>query len=128
MSDLKVDGFKSSEFIAALGITFAALSEKEKKDQINKVKGVFEIKLKNAEGTEETWTIDLKNEGKVTKGASPVGKPNITLTMADETFSDLAAGKTTGQKAFMSGKLKAKGNIMLATKLDGVLKTVKAKL
>ena len=27
-----------------------------------------------------------------------------------------------GQKAFMTGKLKTKGNMMLATKLDGVLK------
>lgn len=27
-----------------------------------------------------------------------------------------------GQKAFMTGKLKTKGNMMLATKLDAVLK------
>ncbi|KAJ1592880.1 hypothetical protein NDA11_002721 [Ustilago hordei] len=32
------------------------------------------------------------------------------------------------QKAFMSGKLKVKGNIMLTTKIDNVLKSQKAKL
>ncbi len=31
-----------------------------------------------------------------------------------------------GQKAFMTGKLKTKGNMMLATKLDGVLKVIVA--
>jgi putative sterol carrier protein len=51
------------------------------------------------------------------------------LNLADETFVDLAAGKINGQKAFMAGKLKIKGNMMLSTKLDIVLKAVpKSKL
>ena len=56
--------------------------------------GIFEIKLKNAEGKEETWTIDLKKKGEITKGGVPAGtKADITLSMADETFTDLASGK-----------------------------------
>jgi hypothetical protein len=49
-------------------------------------------------------------------------KPDVTILLSDQTFVDIAEGKTTGQKAFMTGALKTKGNMMLATKLDGVLK------
>lgn len=49
-------------------------------------------------------------------------KPDVTITLSDETFVDIADGKTTGQKAFLTGKLKTKGNMMLATKLNDVLK------
>ena len=36
--------------------------------------------------------------------------------------TDFIRVQLNGQKAFMSGKLKTKGNMMFATKLDGVLK------
>lgn len=63
-------------------------------------------------------------EGPVKQGT----KADVTINTSDDTFVDMADGKLNGQKAFMSGKLKVKGNIMLATKLDGVLKAQKAKL
>ena len=86
--------------------------------------GIFEFKVKNAAGKEAFWTIDLKKTGVVKKGeAKSLGlKPDVTIILSDETFVDIADGKTTGQKAFMTGGLKTKGNMMLATKLDGVLK------
>ncbi|KZS92406.1 sterol-binding-like protein [Sistotremastrum niveocremeum HHB9708] len=121
MSDLKVAGFKSSEILETLGGAFGKYTETEKKAQIKKVNGIFELRIKNEEGKEGVWTIDLKKEGKVYQGpAKP--KADVTIILSDDTFSQLAAGKLDGQKAFMTGKLKTKGNIMLATKLDGVLK------
>lgn len=86
--------------------------------------GVFEFLVKNAAGKEASWTIDLKKTGAVKRGeAKSHGlKADVTIVLSDETFVDIAEGKTTGQKAFMTGALKTKGNMMLATKLDGVLK------
>lgn len=86
--------------------------------------GVFEFLVKNAAGKEASWTIDLKKTGTVKRGeAKSHGlKADVTILLSDETFVDIAEGKVTGQKAFMTGALKTKGNMMLATKLDGVLK------
>ncbi|KAI0694663.1 sterol-binding-like protein [Cerioporus squamosus] len=126
MSDIKVEGFKASEILAALAEVFSNYSDEEKKSQIKKTNGIFEMRVKNAEGKEAVWTIDLKSTGSVYKG-EPKSKPNVTIIMSDETFTQLAEGKLDGQKAFMSGKLKTKGNMMFATKLDGILKAAKTK-
>jgi len=127
MSDLKVDGFKASDILNDVSTAFEKLSEDEKKAQIKKTNGIFQLNVKNADGKEAVWTIDMKKTGTVYKGdAKP--KADVTIILSDDTFSQLAAGKLDGQKAFMTGKLKTKGNVMLATKLDGVLKAAKAKL
>ncbi|KAJ7591657.1 sterol-binding-like protein [Mycena floridula] len=123
MSDLKYPGFQSSDIISALGTAFSKFSEQEKQAQIKKTKGLFQFDIKNAKGEVACWTIDLKKTGTVTKGPPPAGtKPDVILSISDADFVKLATGKENGQKLFMGGKLKAKGNIMLATKLDGVLK------
>ncbi|TFY73541.1 hypothetical protein EWM64_g10471 [Hericium alpestre] len=127
MSDLKVEGFKTSEILVALSEVFDSYSDEEKKAQIKKTNGIFEIRVKNAAGAEGVWTIDMKSTGKITKGVSTKPKPNVTIILSDETFTGLADGKLDGQKAFLTGKLKTKGNMMLATKLDGLLKVAKTK-
>lgn len=70
----------------------------------------------------------MKSPTKPGVSASAASKPDVTISMDDDTFVGLAEGKIPAQKAFMTGKLKLKGNMMLATKLDGVLRSAKGKL
>jgi len=126
MSDLKQAGFQTGDILTQLNNALQSFSDAEKKSLQKKTNAIFELQIKNKEGVEATWTIDVKNEPKIYKGAANT-KPGVTLVMGDETFQALAEAKLDGQKAFMSGKLKTKGNMMLATKLDGVLKIAKTK-
>ncbi|CEP17775.1 hypothetical protein [Parasitella parasitica] len=121
MSDIKTAGFKSSEVFATLKQSVDALSANDKSKLIKQVNGIFEFVVKNSEGKTETFTVDLKKEGSVIKGKGP-NKADAIISINDADFVDLAGGKLNGQKAFMSGKLKIKGQMMLATKLDTVFK------
>ncbi|GAA95535.1 carbohydrate esterase family 5 protein [Mixia osmundae IAM 14324] len=108
---LAVEGFNSSKLFDEIADGISKMSDDEKKANMKKVNGIFQMNVKNSGGKEESWTIDLKKEGKVYKGAAKP-KADVTINLADQTFQDLADGKLNGQKAFMSGKLKVKGNIM----------------
>jgi len=43
--------------------------------------------------------------------------PSVTLIMDSETLQGIVTGETDGMQAFMSGQLRAEGDMMLATKL-----------
>lgn len=51
----------------------------------------------------------------------------VTLTLSDADFASLVAGKANAQRLFMGGKLKIKGNIMKATKMEPILKKAQGK-
>ncbi|ORY50678.1 sterol-binding protein [Leucosporidium creatinivorum] len=116
----------SSKLFDLINDGISKMSDDEKKKNIKNVNGIFEMRVKSGK-KEGVWTIDLKKEGKVYEGpAKP--KADVTISLSDEAFDNLASGKANAQKLFMSGKIKVKGNIMLATKLDTVLKGAQAKL
>ena len=43
--------------------------------------------------------------------------PSVSLSMSSETLKGVMNGEINGMSAFMTGKLKATGNVMLATQL-----------
>lgn len=65
--------------------------------------------------------IDLKNV-KLYEGPPSNINADTTLTVSDDDFVDIALGKINPQVAFMKGKLKIAGNIMLTQKLVPLLK------
>ncbi|KAL4941878.1 hypothetical protein BDV06DRAFT_193558 [Aspergillus oleicola] len=124
---LKVDGFDSSAAFDVINATLQS-SEAERQDAVKTAQAVVAFNLKNASGKEESWYLDLKNKGEVGKGpAPPGGKADVTLNLSDADFGSLVAGKANAQRLFMGGKLKIKGNIMKATKMEPVLKKAQGK-
>lgn len=93
---------------------------------VSKVNGVFEFDL-GANGKRQSWTVDLKSSTPSVKEGKQ-GTPNVTLTMNDEDFVALMTGKLNPQNAFMNGKLKIKGDMGLAMKLETLTKGASAKL
>lgn len=66
--------------------------------------------------------IDLKSV-KLYEGPPNGVNADTTLTVSDDDFVEIALGKINPQLAFMKGKLKIAGNIMLTQKLVPLLKT-----
>lgn len=89
-----------------------------------KIKAVFLWNINKNKALAAQWTVDLKEDpGEVYAGPPKAGvKPNVTLTLEDSDMADLGAGKLNPQKAFMSGKLKVTGNVMLTQKLQPLLR------
>ncbi|KAK5130526.1 hypothetical protein LTR08_001956 [Meristemomyces frigidus] len=129
LSPSAVDAWPSS---AAFDLISAALgNEAERKDAVKKGGAIFAFTLKNDKNETASWYIDLKETGTVGKGEAPAGKKaGVTLVTSDVAFAQLISGKANAQKLWMSGKLKVKGGVMKALRIEPVLKRaqMKAKL
>ena len=113
---VEVDGFNASALFKELN---EGLQDKSKaQEAIKGVNAVIVITLKNKEGKDQSWVLDLKKEGTLTKVEGSVPKGDVQLLLKDADFVKLANGKANGQKLFMNGKLKVKGNMMKATAIE----------
>jgi len=114
---LKNNKFPSSEAFDVLNGVLAS-SDAERKDAIKTGNGIYVVTLKNKAGETESWYIDLKEKGAVLKGLPT--KSTVQLTLSDDDFTNLILGKANAQRLFMSGKLKLKGDMMKAAKLEPI--------
>lgn len=71
--------------------------------------------------------LDLKNSpGSSGIGSPPDGvKPDVTMILSKGDFVKMFAGQLNATSAFMSGKLKIKGDLGMAMKLDKLMKSTR---
>ncbi len=65
------------------------------------------------------WIIIIKNQ-KIEIKEGTHESPTITIKMKDTDYVNMANGKLSGERAFMTGKLKFKGSMATALKLKGL--------
>jgi putative sterol carrier protein len=81
----------------------------------SKTAGVTNSYLFEIEGA-GSWKVDVQNGSvNVTEGASDA---DVTITASEETFDRITAGELNPTTAYMSGKIKIKGDMGAAMKLQ----------
>ncbi len=97
--------------------TFDLMPSRFRADKAQGVNAVIQYDITGEGGG--TWNATIK-EGAcaVAEGAAP--SPSLTLTISGQDWLDMLAGKLNPQMAFMSGKLKLKGDMGLAMKIGSM--------
>ena len=80
------------------------------------MEAVFQFDLDDA----DNYNIAI-NEGTCALAAGEHDDATVTLAMDLETLKDVMSGELDGMAAFMQGKIRAEGDIMLATKLTQIV-------
>ncbi|TBR41421.1 SCP2 sterol-binding domain-containing protein [Marinomonas agarivorans] len=94
---------------------FDAMVAKFDADAADDMEAIFQFDLDDADNY--NITID---DGACTLAAGEHDDATVTLAMDLETLQDVMSGELDGMAAFMQGKIRADGDIMLATKLTQI--------
>ncbi|HLQ96687.1 MAG TPA: SCP2 sterol-binding domain-containing protein [Pseudogracilibacillus sp.] len=86
---------------------------------VENLDAVYEVNITGEETG--TYTVILQN-GTTSIKEGTTDKPDCVLTLGFKQFKKLLQGKLNAKAAVMTGKLKIKGNIGLALKLESILK------
>ncbi|XP_008061420.1 SCP2 sterol-binding domain-containing protein 1 [Carlito syrichta] len=89
---------------------------------VKKVNAIFQLDITQDGKTALQWTIDLKNgSGDMYPGSARLPADTV-FTIPEPVFMELVLGKMNPQKAFLAGKFKVSGKVLLGQKLEKVFK------
>ncbi|MBN1770330.1 MAG: SCP2 sterol-binding domain-containing protein [Deltaproteobacteria bacterium] len=104
--------------MASVRETFDRMPQLFRKDGAQGLTAVYQFDITGDDGGR--WYAAVR-EGELTVGEGTHASPNVTITMAAGHFVDMVEGRLGGMRAFITGKLKVKGDMMLAGRMQKFL-------
>ncbi|RNA15277.1 peroxisomal multifunctional enzyme type 2 [Brachionus plicatilis] len=114
---------QSSEVQLSSENIFAEISKKmaQNPDISKGINAVYSFRVTKGNKS-KIFLVDLKKNKLSNHSENENVKAECNITISDDDFVSLASGTANAQQMFMKGKLKVKGNIMLAQKLEKLFK------
>jgi len=100
--------------IASVKEVFDNMSSRFNANAAKGMNAVFQFDISGEGGG--NWNVTVK-EGTCQVQEGKAGSPTVTLTLSGDTWLGMVNKQINGMQAFMSGKLKLSGDIMLAQRI-----------
>ena len=96
---------------------FDTLNQRFVQDASKGVQAVFQFELSGETGG--TWHVEV-DDGTMALHEGAHGQPTTIIKMKDQDYVKMVNGKLKGPMAYMTGKLKVKGSIPMAQKMQKI--------
>nr|XP_058927552.1 hydroxysteroid dehydrogenase-like protein 2 isoform X2 [Kogia breviceps] len=106
--------------------TFRIVKDSLSDDVVKATQAIYQFELSGEDGG--TWFLDLKSKGGNVGYGEPSDQADVVMSMSTDDFVKMFSGKLKPTIAFMSGRLKIKGNMALAIKLEKLMNQMNARL
>lgn len=103
--------------MVAIGDIFGEMAKLFKAEAAGTLKASYQFEITGPEGG--TWALDIQN-GACQLVVGGVPEPSVTISLADSDWLKIREGKLNSQMAFMQGRLKIKGDMNLAMRLQSM--------
>ncbi len=110
-------GAKMARSFTSVKEIFSGMPGVFNRDAAAGLDAVFQYNIEGADGGD--WYVVVKDQTcTVSQGVH--ASPTVTLKLADKDWIAMCNGQLDGMTAFMTGKLKITGNIMLAQRITSL--------
>jgi putative sterol carrier protein len=103
--------------MAQIGDVFQEMSKHFNPTAASGLNAVYQFNISGPQGG--IWAFKINN-GKCDLVTGGVDTPSVEIALADQDWMAIREGKLNSQMAFMQGKLKIKGDMNLAMKLQSM--------